>query len=73
MDEIKNLTINDVRFFSNRDSKEVVFSWDANIGFGELTFYKMNTDDKWHADTECMGKEFAQMVLNKWVDEMEIR
>ena len=70
--EIKNLTVDEVECFSNSRGEGVILSWSANIGFGELTIYKRNADEKWHVDTECMGKDFAQMVLNKWVDDMEV-
>jgi len=68
---VRNLTIDEVWY--NKTAKEIVFSWSANIGSGELFFYKMNNDDKWYVNTEGMGKDFVRMVLNKWVDDMEVR
>lgn len=69
---IENLQIDEVNCFNNDHGNGVVISWSANIGFGELTLYRRHGEDKWEADTECMSKEFARMVLNKWIDEMEI-
>lgn len=74
--KIENLQIDEVNCFENSRGKGVVILWSANIGFGELTLYQRNKDSKWKADTECMcnneDKEFIRMVLNKWVDEMEV-
>lgn len=72
---VKDLTINDGEGFGNARAEGIVLSWSANIGFGELTIYrdKEGGDGKWHADTECLGEDFVRMVLNKWVDDMEIR
>ena len=72
--KIEHLQIDKVKFFNNGNG--VVISWSANIGFGELTLYQSNEDNKWKADTEYMctndDKEFIRMVLNKWVDDMEV-
>jgi len=74
--KIENLQIDEVNCFENNRRNGVIISWSANIGFGELTLYHRNEDSKWKADTECMckgeDKEFIRMVLNKWVDEMEV-
>lgn len=74
----EHLKIDKVKFLNNGNG--VVISWstnnEANIEFGELTLYQSNEDDKWKADTEYMctneDKEFIRMVLNKWVDDMEV-
>ena len=68
---IENLQIDEVNCFNSESGKGIVISWSANIGFGELTLYQRKGEDTWEADTECMGKDFVRMVLNKWVDEME--
>lgn len=71
---IEHLQIDGVKCFKNGNG--VIISWSANIGFGELTLYQSNEDSKWKAETECMcineDKEFIRMVLNKWVDEIEV-
>lgn len=41
----------------------MVLSWDSNIGWGELVVM-INDDGSFLVDTECMGKEFAQEVIN---------
>lgn len=74
---IENLKIDEVDCFENsRGYGVVIIPWSANIGFGELTLYQ-EKDGKWKAHTECMcnneDKEFIRMVLNKWVDEMEVK
>lgn len=72
---IEHLQIDEVNCFENNRGNGVIISWSANIGFGELTLYQRE-DSKWKADTECMckgdDKEFIRMVLNKWVDEIEV-
>ena len=74
--KIDHLTIDEVSCFENSRRNGVIISWSANIGLGELTLYQRNEDDKWKADTEYMcineDKEFIRMVLNKWVDEIEV-
>lgn len=74
--KIENLQIDEVKSFENSRGNGVAILWNANIGFGELTLYQRNKDSKWGAYTECMcnneDKEFIRMVLNKWVDEMEV-
>ena len=69
---IEHLQIDKVDCFKSEQTSGLIISWSANIGFGELTLYKQNNEDNWKADTECMGKDFVRMVLNKWIDEMEI-
>jgi hypothetical protein len=76
--QITNLEIDEVYWFKHKKREGVIFSWSANIGFGELKIYKAteDKDNKWQVDSECMcsneDKEFIRMVLNKWVDEMVI-
>lgn len=74
--KIDHLTIDEVSCFENSRRNGVIISWSANIGLGELTLYQRNGGDKWKADTEYMctneDKEFIRIVLNKWVDEIEV-
>lgn len=73
---IEHLQIDKVDCFKSEQTSGLVISWSANIGFGELTLYKQNDEDKWKADTECLcnneDKDFMRMVLNKWIDDMEV-
>lgn len=75
--KITDLSVNDVYCFENfKGEGRIILSWSANIGYGELTLYRDNEDDKWKADTECMckgeDKEFIRMVLNKWIEGIEV-
>lgn len=74
--KIEHLQIDKVDCFKSEKTSGLVISWSANIGFGELTLYKQNDEDKWKADTECLctdkDKDFIYMVLNKWIDDMEV-
>lgn len=67
MMEITNLEIIEVYMLGNG----FVIRWSANIGFGEITFYKVN--DKWYADTEYMDKDFCRQVLDKFLETIEVR
>lgn len=66
MTEIKDLEITDIRLLKYR----FIISWSANIGFGEVCFYKK--DDKWYADTECMSKDFCKLLFDKFLEGVEI-
>ena len=47
-----------------------VLKWDANIGFGELTFIYDTKTKEWSYDSECMGKDFCLAVLKKWLSDL---
>lgn len=57
-----------------------VLSWDSNLGFGEMTFIKQkdknSNEFKLCVETECMSdnedKEFIKLVLNKFIDKLEV-
>lgn len=42
--------------------------WVGNVGFGELSFLFNTKTKEWSCDTECMGKDFCEAVLNKWLE-----
>mgnify|MGYP003332879598 CR=1 FL=1 len=44
--------------------------WSCSIGFGELEVYKGKKDGAWHIETEELGKDFANLVFNAWVDSL---
>jgi hypothetical protein len=69
MIDIKDLEIVDVHILS-AVCESFVISWSANIGFGEVLFYK--EDDKWCADTECMSKDFCKLLFDKFLENVEI-
>ena len=69
MTPIKDLEITDVRILSET-CEGFIIGWSANIGFGELVFYK--EDGKWYADTECMSKDFCKLVFDKFLENVEI-
>lgn len=74
--KITDLSINNVSCYEFAQRKRIFISWSANMGSGELTLYRENGSNKWKANTKgmCKGedKDFVRMVLNKWVDGMEI-
>lgn len=76
MSKITHLNVDDVNCFCNDKGQCIVFSWSANIGWGELTIYRNNENENWKAETECMcrgeDKEFIKMVLDKWVYGIEV-
>lgn len=37
--------------------------WNSNIGFGHITLKYDEETRKWDTDTECMGKEFVEKVI----------
>ena len=69
MTPVKNLEITDMRILSET-CEGFIIEWSANIGFGELVFYKEN--GKWYADTECMSKDFCKLVFDKFLEGVEI-
>lgn len=66
---IKDLEITDVCILS-KTGEGFIIQWTANIGFGELIFYKK--DGKWYADTECMSKDFCKLLFDKFLESVEI-
>ena len=54
----------------------MIIGWSAkNIGFGVLSIYKDLEEEKYHVETETMGKEFYKQVLkeaNKYLLENSI-
>ena len=74
--KVEDLSIDDVEIFSNETNEGMYLSWSANIGFGEVKIFREKGTEMWRADTERMcsndDKEFLRMVLNAWVDQMEI-
>ena len=73
MMEIKDLEITDVhilRHLLSETCEGFKISWFANIGFGEVVFYKQG--GKWYADTECMSKDFCKLLFDKFLENVEI-
>lgn len=66
MTEIKDLEITDIHI----TGRGFIIHWIANIGFGEVCFYKK--DGKWYADTECMSKDFCLLLFDKFLENVEI-
>lgn len=46
-------------------------NWNANIGFGQISFIYDTVTKEWSYDSECMGKEFCLTVLKKWLDDIK--
>lgn len=69
MTEIKDLEITDVHILS-KTCEGFIIQWTANIGFGELIFFKQ--DGKWYAETECMSKDFCKLVFDKFLESVEL-
>ena len=74
--KVEDLSIENVEFFDNNTREGIYLSWSANIGFGEVKIFREKYTETWKADTECMcsndDKEFMRMVLNAWVEQIEI-
>ena len=69
MMDIKDLEITDIQTLKY-PSERFTISWSANIGFGEIVFYKEG--DKWYVDTECMSKDFCKLLFDKFLENVEI-
>jgi hypothetical protein len=67
--KIKDLEIIDIQTLKY-PNEGFTISWSANIGFGEIVFYK--EDGKWYIDTECMSKDFCKLVFDKFLENVEI-
>ncbi len=57
------------------DEDNMCFTWNSNIGWGELQIIK-DENDKWVADTEAMcdndDKYFIKQVFDKWLEDIEV-
>ena len=76
--EIKDLTLDDVDIYVNSSGKcRIVFSWSANIGFGEYSLYYDAKAKKWEGDSECIDrdddKEFLKALLEKFAEKVEVK
>ena len=73
--DINTLEIDDIRIFKNDNYSGIVFDWQANTGFGELTLRQYETGE-WQALTECMctdeHKEFLTAIFNKFVNSIVV-
>lgn len=67
--EITDLEITNVHILSET-CEGFIISWSANIGFGEVCFYK--EDGKWYADTEYMDKDFCKLLFDKFLESVEV-
>lgn len=60
---------------SYADEDNICFTWNSNIGWGELQITK-DGSDKWVADTEAMcnndDKHFIKQVFDKWLEDIEV-
>lgn len=58
-----DVRINYIHFCSGT----MIIGWSANIGFGQLTIYRVDFDEgeKFEFDTECLSNEFRDEVLSK--------
>lgn len=75
--EIQDLTIDDVDIYVNSmGACRILFSWSANIGFGEYALYYNARTKKWEADSECMDKgddkDFLKSLLEKLAEKVEV-
>lgn len=68
--DIKNLSIEGVSFWGEHQNNKggIRIHWSCNKGFGTLDIF-MEKDGIIHADTESMGKEFADMVLKELINQ----
>ena len=66
----KEIVINDVDLVTYNNAFKL--TWDSNIGFGEMTFYK--DEEGLNVETECMSdqedKEFIKLVLDKFIEKL---
>lgn len=69
--EVKNLTVDEVEFWSKNESNNggMRLSWSANIGFGTTDIVLTPTGI--YIDTETMGKEFVMQVLAEMIKNAE--
>lgn len=60
---------------SYADEECLCFTWNSNIGWGELQLSK-DKNDNWIADTESMcnneDKDFIKQIFDKWLDRIEV-
>lgn len=59
--------------FINDAHEGFIISWDSDKGFGQFAFVKDKKINKFEIDNEMMTKEFIKAVLNKMVDDAELK
>ena len=54
----------------------IVIDWSSNIGWGQYTLYKNQDEQVWKGESETMDsnerKEFLQILLNKFIESVEV-
>lgn len=71
--KLENLVINKVDTFISINKKPTIrISWSANIGFGELELTWEKRKKCFTANTECLGKNFANIVIDKFKENLII-
>ena len=70
------LSVENVKAFSNDNYEGLSIQWSSKIGFGEYDFYRKKGETQWHADTEYMDKDddkdFGRELLKLWMDSVTI-
>jgi hypothetical protein len=71
--KLENLVINKVDAFISINKKPTIrIRWSANIGFGEIELFWEKRKKCFTANTECLGKNFVNIVIDKFKENLII-
>ena len=72
----RDIILDDVIVFSNDTYKGLCLQWHGNIGWGEYNLYKVNDEDGWHGDSDCLddneNKSFLIELMTQFINEIKI-
>ena len=70
------IILDDVIAYSNDTYSGLCFQWHGDIGWGEYNLYKVNNEDGWHGDSECLDtnedKSFLTELLAQFIESVKI-
>ena len=72
----KKIILDHVDAYKNEEYQGIRFEWHGNIGWGEYNLYKVNDEDGWHGDSECLddneNKSFLIELMKQFINEIKI-
>lgn len=68
------ISLDQVKPFSNEEFEGIRFIWSGDIGWGQCDVFRPvgKEDEPWKVDTECLGKDFMRLLVDQWMNQIEV-